>query len=116
MIMSGRLRTYDGAANGVEVLRGLVVAKTGAAQSLAETNAAQPTELPPTSEPLSKRSVVDRVLERVTDVIGTREEALRWLGTPVRALNYATPISLLSNDAGADRVLAVLTNLESGTL
>ena len=101
--------------NGVDVLRGLVVAKTGVAQPLAETNPAQSTETS-TSERLPNTSVLERILERATDVIGTREEALRWMGTPVRALNYATPISLLSDGAGADRVLAVLTNLEHGIL
>jgi putative toxin-antitoxin system antitoxin component (TIGR02293 family) len=110
--MSGRLRTYDGAVNGVDVLGGLVVARTDAAPAFAETESAQLTNLPPTS----KQSVLERVLERAIEVIGTREDALRWLGTPVRALNYATPISLLLDDAGADQVLAILTNLENGIL
>jgi putative toxin-antitoxin system antitoxin component (TIGR02293 family) len=114
--MSGRLRTYDGAVNGIDVLRGLVVAKAGTAQPIAETKAAQPTKLAPTPERLSKQSVLERVLERATEVIGTREEALRWLGKPVRALDYVTPISLLLDDAGADQVLGVLTNLENGVL
>lgn len=115
-MMSGRLRAYDGAINGVDVLRGLVVARTSVAQTIVETEPTQLADLPPTSERLSKQSVLDRVLERATDVIGTREEALRWLGTPVRALNYATPISLLLDDASVDRVLAALTNLENGIL
>jgi hypothetical protein len=110
--MVGRLIAYDGALNGVDVLRGLVVVKTEAAQPLAESNPAQPIKLPPASERLSMQSLLDRAIE----VIGTRKEALRWLGTPVRALNFATPISLLSDDAGADQVLAVLSNLENGVL
>ena len=64
--MSGRLRTYDGAVNGVDVSRGFVVARTGVAQAVAETESAQLKNLPPTSDPLSQ-SVVDGVLERATD-------------------------------------------------
>jgi putative toxin-antitoxin system antitoxin component (TIGR02293 family) len=106
----------DGAVNGIDFLRGLVVASTGVAQALAETESAQLTKLPPASERVSRQSLLERVLERATEVIGSREEALRWLGTPVRALDYATPVSLLVDDAGADQVLAVLTNLEHGIL
>jgi uncharacterized protein (DUF2384 family) len=36
---------------------------------------------------------IDAVVERAVEVIGDREEAMRWLGTPVRALGYATPIA-----------------------
>src|SRR5260370_14903414 len=53
----------------------------------------------------------DRVLERAMEVIGNQEEALRWLGTPVRALNCATPISLLRDVHGQNAVLAVLSRL-----
>ena len=112
--MSGRLRTYDGAVNGVDVLRGLVVARAGIAEPAAEAKISESTKIPPTER--VHASLLDRVLERATEVIGTREEALRWLGAPVRALSYATPISLLLDDAGADQVLRVLTNLENGVL
>lgn len=56
----------------------------------------------------------DAVIERAIEVIGDRAEALRWLGTPVRALNYAMPISKLCDEAGAAEVLAVLGQLEQG--
>jgi putative toxin-antitoxin system antitoxin component (TIGR02293 family) len=56
------------------------------------------------------------VIDRATDVIGDRDEALRWIGTPVPALDYATPISLLATSKGKDRVLATLDNLEHGVL
>jgi Protein of unknown function (DUF2384) len=56
----------------------------------------------------------DAVIERAIEVIGDRDEALRWLGTPVRALNYAMPISKLGDEAGAAEVLAVLNQLEQG--
>ena len=57
---------------------------------------------------------VDGVIERAAEVLGDREKALRWLGTPVRALDYATPISLLSDPAGKERVLTILTRMEHG--
>lgn len=44
------------------------------------------------------------IIERAVKVIGNRDEAMRWLGTPVRALDYATPISLLGTSVGATRV------------
>lgn len=31
------------------------------------------------------------VLDRAVEVIGARSEAMRWMGTPVRVLDYATP-------------------------
>jgi uncharacterized protein (DUF2384 family) len=41
---------------------------------------------------------------------------MRWLGTPVRALNYATPISRLHDPESREQVLSVLTQLEHGVL
>ena len=101
--MSGRLRAYDGVLDGIDVLHGVAVERSGS-------------KTQSKSEAAPRRSTLQRILERATDVIGTQEEAMRWLGTPVRALNYATPISLLVDDAGADQVLAVLANLENGVL
>jgi hypothetical protein len=57
---------------------------------------------------------VAAVVEKAIDIIGDREDALRWLGTPIRALGYATPISRLGDDAGAKEVLAVLDQLAQG--
>ncbi len=57
---------------------------------------------------------VDGVIERAVEVLGNRETALRWLGKPVRALDYATPISLLTDPAGKERVMDVLTRMEHG--
>jgi putative toxin-antitoxin system antitoxin component (TIGR02293 family) len=56
------------------------------------------------------------VIRRTVEVIGDRSDAMRWLGTPVRALNYATPISLLHDAQGRDAVLSVLGRLEHGVL
>ena len=56
------------------------------------------------------------VIHRAAEVIGDRSDAMRWLGTPVRALNYATPISLLHDSKGREDVLSVLGRLEHGIL
>jgi hypothetical protein len=63
-----------------------------------------------------RQVAIDEVIDRATDVIGDREAALRWVGTPVPALDYATPISLLATSEGKDRVLATLDNLGHGVL
>jgi uncharacterized protein (DUF2384 family) len=39
---------------------------------------------------------------------------MRWLGTPVRALNFATPISILGTEDGIERVSDVLGQMEYG--
>jgi putative toxin-antitoxin system antitoxin component (TIGR02293 family) len=59
-------------------------------------------------------ALLDKVLDRAIEVIGDREQALRWLGTPVRALNFATPVSQLSTAQGKEAVETVLTRLEHG--
>ena len=58
----------------------------------------------------------EAVINRVVEVIGDEEQAMRWLGSPVRALNYATPISRLHDPQGQAAVLRVLTQLEHGVL
>jgi putative toxin-antitoxin system antitoxin component (TIGR02293 family) len=58
----------------------------------------------------------ETVINRAIEVIGVKSEALRWLGTPVPALGYATPISLLENPQGQATVMSVLTKLEHGVL
>lgn len=57
---------------------------------------------------------LDSVIDRATEVIGNRDEAMRWLGTPVRALDFATPISLLGTREGTARVEDVLGQMEHG--
>lgn len=53
---------------------------------------------------------------RAVEVIGSEERALRWLGSPIPALDYATPVSLLTSEEGRDAVLDVLGRLEHGVL
>jgi len=54
------------------------------------------------------------MIDRAIEVIGNRDEAMRWLGTPVPGLDYATPISLLGTSEGARRVEDVLGQIEHG--
>ena len=49
-------------------------------------------------------------------VFGDKEEALRRLGTPVRALHYATPISQVSTPDGQREVRDLLGRWEHGVL
>lgn len=65
---------------------------------------------------LSADSAIQVVLNRATEVIGDQDEALRWMGTPVAALNHATPISLVGTDDGRQAVLDVLGRLEHSVL
>jgi uncharacterized protein (DUF2384 family) len=53
-------------------------------------------------------------IRRAIEVIGDPDEAMRWLGTPVPALDFATPISILHQAGGRKRVHAVLDQLEAG--
>lgn len=54
------------------------------------------------------------IIARAVHVIGDRTEAFRWLGTPVRALGYQTPIAVSATPDGERSVLAVLDQLEHG--
>ena len=55
-------------------------------------------------------------MDRAIEVIGDRDEAMRWMGMPVRALDYATPVSLLGTARGRRAVLVILSRLEHGVL
>jgi putative toxin-antitoxin system antitoxin component (TIGR02293 family) len=56
------------------------------------------------------------VLDRAVEVIGDKNAALRWMGTPVQALDYSTPVSLLGTRKGREAVMVVLGRLEHGVL
>jgi hypothetical protein len=62
----------------------------------------------------TKEQTTDEIIARATDVIGSREDAMRWLGKPVRGLNFATPISLLATPEGVKRVSDILGQMEHG--
>jgi putative toxin-antitoxin system antitoxin component (TIGR02293 family) len=70
---------------------------------------------PAASEEIEDQAEAE-VIHRAAEVIGDRSDAMRWLGTPVRALNYATPVSLLHDSQGREAVLSVLGRLEHGIL
>ncbi len=101
--MAEELKGYDGAVDGVQILKGIAIASPSTSPQTAAREMREEIEIRP-------------VIQRVIDVIGDQEEAMRWLGTPVRALDYATPISCLYDASGRERVLSVLTQLEHGVL
>jgi hypothetical protein len=68
------------------------------------------------ADPAGEDQAEAAVIHRAAEVLGDRSDAMRWLGTPVRALNYATPISLLHDSKGREEVLTVLGRLEHGVL
>lgn len=55
-----------------------------------------------------------RLAAQATDVLGSREKALRWLETPNRALEGASPLSLLDTDIGTQAAEEVLARIEFG--
>jgi hypothetical protein len=59
-------------------------------------------------------AIPEELIVRAIEVLGSRDEAMRWLGTPVRALNLATPISILGSKEGVERVNDVLGQMEHG--
>jgi hypothetical protein len=62
----------------------------------------------------TKEKAIDEMIARAAGVLGSREEGMRWLGTPVRGLDFATPISLLGTPEGVERVNDVLGQIEHG--
>lgn len=46
-------------------------------------------------------------------VLGNRESALEWLRSPLRALNYQSPVEVLVNDSdGKDKIKRILMSTE----
>lgn len=54
------------------------------------------------------------VLEKATDVLGSRELAEQWMVKPARGLDGETPIDLISNSVGYELVTDFLTRIEYG--
>lgn len=54
------------------------------------------------------------LLARATDLLGSQEEAERWLDRPAMALEGRRPIDLLSTPAGVELIDDYLTRLEYG--
>lgn len=55
-----------------------------------------------------------RVAATATEVLGSREKAVRWLRKPNRALGGDPPVLLLDTDVGFQTVLDVLQRVEHG--
>lgn len=106
--------------NDAAIIAEAEVALSRARRALAAANNDPPTVPASRSTRQRGESQKDRdeagVIARATEVIGDKQEALRWMGTPIRALDYATPISLLNDKEGRNAVLAVLTRIEHGVL
>src|SRR5262245_20889175 len=113
--MAESLKGYNGAVNGVKILHGVAILSQST-PIMPEGRVVIPRR--PSPEPRQPRQKVDiePIVQRAIDVIGDRDEAMRWLGTPVRALDYATPISRLHDPESREQVLSVLTQLEHGVL
>jgi uncharacterized protein (DUF2384 family) len=79
-----------------------------------ETTVASLEDATKDTEGIRTDAVLHEIIERATEIIGGRQEAMRWLGTPVRGLDYATPISLLATEEGVQRVNDILGRIEHG--
>ncbi|MGE8187367.1 type II RES/Xre toxin-antitoxin system antitoxin [Pseudomonas sp. NPDC086278] len=54
------------------------------------------------------------VLEKATQLLGSRELAEQWMVKPARGLEGETPIDLISNSVGHELVTDLLTRIEYG--
>ena len=54
------------------------------------------------------------ILEKAIDVLGSKEEAERWMDRPAIGLDNRKPIDLLASAAGAEEVKNYLIRLEHG--
>ena len=54
------------------------------------------------------------VFDRAVEVLGDRSTAFRWLGTPIPALGFQTPIAVAATDRGEQAVLDVLGQIDHG--
>ena len=55
-----------------------------------------------------------RVYANAVEMIGNREKAIQWLGTPNRALGGGRPLDLLDTDVGARAVEDILGRIAYG--
>ena len=65
---------------------------------------------------MENETVLDRaeILAKASAILGSREDAERWLESPAIALNRQRPIDLLATRAGAEIVENFLSQLEYG--
>lgn len=55
-----------------------------------------------------------RVLDATVDYFGNKDDAWRWLQTPVRGLGNVAPVDLISTETGALEVTDLIGRLEHG--
>lgn len=55
-----------------------------------------------------------RLAATATEVLGSREKAVRWMTKPNRALGGEQPVALLDTDVGFQNALDVLHRIEQG--
>ena len=55
-----------------------------------------------------------RLLERATDLLGDRSDAVAWLKTPGLALGGETPLERATTELGVEQVLDLIGRLEHG--
>jgi hypothetical protein len=105
---------YDGAVDGARFFHGVVVETempSGRPGEQAATHAARSSQSLQPEHELD----IEPLIRQAIRVIGSHD-AMRWMGTPVRALGFATPISLLVDQSGREQVVRVLEDLEHGVL
>lgn len=66
------------------------------------------------SDESDRLSRLARVTAHAIDILGSEENAIRWLRHPNGALGGASPLSYLSTDVGARRVEAILSHIDYG--
>ncbi|SEB81074.1 putative toxin-antitoxin system antitoxin component, TIGR02293 family [Pseudomonas mohnii] len=67
-----------------------------------------------TSEQSTRALNYAEVLEKATEVLGSRELAEQWMVKPARGLDGEIPIDLISNSVGYELVTDFLTRIEYG--
>jgi len=87
---------------------------TDAFEELLAIKATEQVGAPSVVIPNVEQATIDEMAKKAVEVLGSRDEGMRWLGTPVRGLDFATPISLLATEEGARRVSDVLGQMEHG--
>lgn len=66
------------------------------------------------AEESDRVSRVARVAAHAVDVLGSENNAVRWLRHPNRALGGVAPLQLISTDLGVRRIEAILAHIDWG--
>jgi putative toxin-antitoxin system antitoxin component (TIGR02293 family) len=63
---------------------------------------------------ISRLLRIEKVLGRAQRLFGDRRRALQWLTHRNRALQFESPLFHLETNAGAERVMALLSRIDDG--